>query len=268
VRPTGDLGSAVALVDTHCHVDLFPDPYALIRAIERRVIYTIAVTNTPSVFPRLCEMTRGAQFVRPALGLHPELVVERHRELTQFLKLLPTTRYIGEIGLDYQTTAAADRALQRKILDVILEASSSIGGKFLTVHSRRAADDVVSAFGENFRGTYVLHWYSGGIKTLRRAVTNGAYVSFNTAMLGSKRAQAIIAEVPIERVLTETDGPFVSVDDRAAEPGDVSAVVRGLASVWGVGEDDARRSIYSNFARVIRLGEPPTQDHGRSGAAS
>ena len=243
--------AAAPLVDTHCHVDLYPDPVALVREVERRRIYTIAVTNTPSVFPRLCEIVGEARFVRPALGLHPELAVERHRELPQFGQLLPRTRYVGEVGLDYQTTVESERTLQRRLLQRIIEQCDDAGGKVLTVHSRRAAEDVVSAFGDRFRGAYILHWYSGGVKALRRAVANGAYVSFNTAMMQSERGRSLLAEVPRERVLTETDGPFVTVDGVAAEPRHAGTVLEGLARLWGMTAGEAGRAVYDNFASLL-----------------
>jgi TatD DNase family protein len=78
--------------------------------------------------------------------------------------------------LDYQTSVEADRSTQRRVLTAIIDYCNAAGGKIVTVHSRRAADDVVDAFGERFRGKYILHWYSGGVRTLRRAVGNGAYI--------------------------------------------------------------------------------------------
>ena len=110
------------LIDTHCHVDLYPDYPAVLDEIERGGIYTIAVTNAPSVFRRCVEMTRATRSVRVAVGLHPELAAARERELDLLQDLLPTTRYVGEVGLDYVSCspyrvpiarlAAAQAALQ------------------------------------------------------------------------------------------------------------------------------------------------------------
>jgi TatD DNase family protein len=244
--------SRAALVDTHCHVDLFPDPAALVRQIERQRVYTIAVTNAPNVFPRLCEIVGDARFVRAALGLHPELAVQRHSELPQFAMLLPRTRYVGEVGLDYQTTVESERAIQRRVLSTIIEHCDTSGDKVVTVHSRRAADDVVDAFGERFRGTYILHWYSGGVKALRRAVANGAFFSFNTAMMRSERGRAAALEIPRERVLTETDGPFVLVENAPAEPDRVRLVIDGLAGLWNTSRDEAQCIVYDNFASLLQ----------------
>jgi TatD DNase family protein len=241
-----------ALVDTHCHVDLYPDPAAVVRAVERHGVYTIAVTNTPSVYARLSEIVGEARHVRVALGLHPELAAQRHRELPMFEALLSRTRYVGEVGLDYQTTVEADRAMQRHVLTTIIERCDTVGGKVLTVHSRRAADDVVDAFGERFRGAYILHWYSGGVGALRRAVRHGAYVSVNPAMVRSERGRALIAEVPRERILTETDGPFVTVGGSAAVPADVAGVVEALGRLWGTDRHEAAGVVYQNFSSLLK----------------
>src|SRR5689334_4805517 len=130
------------LVDTHCHLDLYPDPSRIIHEVNAGGVYTIAVTNTPSVFRPLVALARRAARIRVALGLHPELAHRRQSELPLLLELLPETRYIGEIGLDHVTTDASDRASQRRVLDAILRACDAVGDKVLTIHSRRAADDV------------------------------------------------------------------------------------------------------------------------------
>lgn len=257
-----------ALVDTHCHVDLFPDPAAVVRRAEAAGVYTVAVTNTPSVFDHLVRLVGASRFVRVALGLHPELAAERAGELPLFEARAAATRYVGEVGLDYVTTVEAERATQRRVLSAIVARCDAAGDKIVTVHSRRAADDVVDAFGMAFRGTYVLHWYSGSARALRRAVANGGYVSVNPAMARSERAMALVAEVPRERVLTETDGPFVEVGPTPAEPGDVAHAIVGLARLWRVSTDEARATVYANFGAVLRGHDAPSRSgRGESAAA-
>jgi TatD DNase family protein len=243
-----------SLVDTHCHVDLYPDPAAVIRQANTQHIVTVAVTNTPSVFDHLREIVGESRYVRVALGLHPELAVARAGELALFANRISATRYIGEVGLDYRTTVEADRATQRRVLAAILGWCDAAADKIVTVHSRRAADDVVDAFGASFRGTYILHWYSGSVRALRRAVANGAYVSVNPAMVRSASAMSLLAGVPRERVLTETDGPFAQVRGMPAEPCHVRDAVVGLARLWRTTSAEARSIIYSNFSTLLRGG--------------
>ncbi len=243
-----------ALIDTHCHLDLYPDVGAAIRKAEAAEVLTLAVTNTPSVFAHMVAMVGKAQSVRAALGLHPELAHERHRELPLFRELMGKTRYIGEVGLDYVTSDDSRRRVQLAALATIVEWCGEAGNKVVTVHSRRAAEDVVDLFG-TFRGTYILHWYSGSVRTLRRALANGAYVSVNPAMARSARSMAVISQVPKERVLTETDGPFVTIGNRPAHPEDVGLAVHRLAELWNVDAHEARAIVYNNLERILRSGE-------------
>lgn len=87
-------------VDFHCHLDLYPDHAQLIAECDRERVATLAVTTTPKAWTRNREMVSGADHVRVALGLHPQLVAEREAEIGLFESLLPDARYVGEVGLD------------------------------------------------------------------------------------------------------------------------------------------------------------------------
>ena len=89
-----------ALVDFHCHLDLFPDPVSAVRDAEAAGIYTLTVTTTPKAWPRNHDLTQKTKYVRAALGLHPQLIAERSAEINLWEEYLPQTRYIGEVGLD------------------------------------------------------------------------------------------------------------------------------------------------------------------------
>lgn len=247
------------LVDTHCHVDLYPDPRALIRRIEAEHIYAIAVTNAPSVFRQTVALTEGKRYVRPALGLHPQLAAERANELRTMWRHLPETRYVGEVGLDYTTMDQSERAKQRKVFEAILSKCDESADKVLTVHSRRAADDVVNAFGDGFRGTVILHWYSGSRRALEKAVSRGFYFSVNTAMTSSERSLGMLKHVPRELILTETDGPFVTTAHGPAEPKDVASVIDALAQMWQTTEAETRKALYKNFVRLLQS-QPEQRD--------
>ncbi len=239
------------LIDSHCHVDLYPDYKAVIAEIERAEIYTIAVTNTPSVFQRCAELLRGARFIRPALGLHPELAVARERELSLLDELLPTTRYVGEIGLDYTTEDAANRVTQRRVFSTWLERCAEHRNKILTVHSRRAAADAVAMIGDEYPGVVILHWFTGSHTVLSQAVERGCYFSMNLAMLSGAAGRRVATTVPKHRVLTETDGPFVMVNGRAGRPPDIKAVVSELARLWQLDTDAVAWQIHANFRAVL-----------------
>ncbi len=88
------------LVDFHCHLDLYPDHAAAVAQRERERVFTLTVTTTPKAFPRNKELADRTKYVRAALGLHPQLVADRAKELLIWKEYLPSTRYVGEVGLD------------------------------------------------------------------------------------------------------------------------------------------------------------------------
>lgn len=237
--------------DTHCHLDLYPDPHAIVREAECTQTYVVAVTNTPSVFQATQQLIGSSRFVRPALGLHPELAVERQGELPLFQQLLPQTRYVGEVGLDFVSSDKQVRLTQQRVFSQILEWSHLAGDKILTIHSRRAEKEVVEAIGTNFRGAAILHWYSGSLAVVEQALTNGLYFSINSAMTRSKRFPDLLRLIPIDRLLTETDGPFVQIGQRAALPADVAQVVSTLAAMRQSTPEEVSKLLFANLRKLL-----------------
>jgi TatD DNase family protein len=240
-----------ALVDAHFHLDLLPHPERLVRDIERDRVYTIAVTNAPSVFFHTRELCRGTKFVRAAVGLHPELVHSHGRELDHLWPHLDETRYVGEVGLDYVTGDEDLRRRQRAVFSEIVARCAGKRDKVLTVHSRRAAADVLGIVGKGFPGSVILHWFSGSQAQLREANRIGCWFSVNPAMVQSPSGRKLIANMPPERVLTETDGPFVKTRGRAATPVDVADAVAALASLWRVTVEECASIVLGNFRRLL-----------------
>lgn len=237
----------IEYIDTHCHVDLFQDPNKIVKHANQLKTAVIAVTNIPSVFPHMMVFANNQTYTYPALGLHPELVEERGSEISLMWDLFDETRFIGEVGLDYTTPHQTIRSKQREIFKSILERCADSGDKVLTIHSRRAAHDVVSAIGENFPGTIILHWYSGSKNTLEQAVANGYYFSVNLAMTRSKKGKEIISMIPKERILTETDGPFIKNGNRACDPSDIQTTVGVLSQLLNESENETKKRLVNNF---------------------
>ena len=248
----GNQESAVELVDAHCHVDLFGKEEAnVIEELGRTRVHTIAVTNAPSVYFHTRDVAEGKQYLHPAVGLHPELVHSHAHELERMWPHLAGTRFVGEVGLDYVTSDLDIRRRQRDLFSRILARCAESADKVITVHSRRSASDVLAAVGDAFPGTVVLHWFSGTRRELDRAVRAGCWFSVNPAMFRSEGGQSLVSAMPMDRVLTETDGPFVKVGGRPARPPDAEAAVRGLARVWGEPFEAAARRVLENFRCVV-----------------
>lgn len=236
------------LHDTHFHLDLCHNPEDMVMQIESAKVYTIAVTNAPSVFFYTQKISKDSKFVRAALGLHPELAAQRKNEIDQFIQLVADTKYIGEIGLDNQNKTTEDYSIQKEIFQKILTTCADKKEKILTVHSRKASTDVVSMIGNNFPGKVILHWYSGGIKDLETAIKNGLYFSINYPMTISESGKKIIDRIPNERILVETDGPFTSFDSKAFNPLMINKVVNKITSI---NKSISPQILYDNFKNLL-----------------
>lgn len=239
-------------VDTHCHLDLYDSPADIATEAESAGIYTIAMTNSPSVFEHTLQLAAGRKFVRAAVGLHPQLVAERSCELAQIWPCLDKTRYVGEIGLDYCDTTDTVRQTQRQVFSQILEKSAQFGDKVVSVHSRRAVVDVVSMIGSRYPGTVILHWFSGTTSELNRAVSAGSFFSVNHQMLKGQKGRDLIAGMPPEKVLTESDGPFTKIDRNIAGPTSMPRIVDELSSIWHIDPEQARDRVFGNFRQAIQ----------------
>lgn len=238
-------------IDTHCHLDLYPNPQNIVQEINRTGIHVVAVTNAPFVFQSSVTLAGNSALIHPAIGLHPELVKLHGDQLPMLLDLLKVNRFIGEIGLDYCTKVEFERKQQRKVFESILLKCSDYGNKFISIHSRRASGDVITMIGAGFRSTVVLHWFSGTVKQVETASNNGLYFSINPAMILSDSGKRLIAAMNPSRILTETDGPFININEKASQPQDVNIVVKYLANLWHKSEDEVLKKIYDNFCVAI-----------------
>jgi len=242
------------MIDFHCHLDLYREPKRILEECISRRVFVLAVTTTPSAFAGTKALVGEAPRVRVALGLHPELARERLGELTLFDKLLPEVKYVGEVGLDGSLELKHTWTSQLAVFRHVLNSARNVGGRIMSIHSRRAAKEVVAELQQcPGAGIPVLHWYSGSQRDLKLAIELGCWFSVGPAMVKSKSGIDSIKLMPKDRILTETDGPFVTVKDEPAYPWDAEIAEHGLARLWECSVLDVRRSIRTNLLRLTTM---------------
>lgn len=243
----------MALIDFHCHLDLYSDPHAVAAEATARGVYILSVTTTPTAFEGTRALAPAGGRIRTALGLHPELAVGREHELRLFETLLPQTRYVGEVGLDGSRPHRDTLDRQGGILTEILALSAHAGGKIISLHSRGAATavlDVISA--EPRAGICILHWFNGSSRQVRRAAEMECWFSVGWNMLISQRGRDAVAAMPRNRIIPETDGPFGARDDRPAWPWEAIEVVPMLAALWRENPADVAAQLDRNFRTLVK----------------
>ncbi len=139
---------------------------------------------------------------------------------------------------------------------MILQLCAQAGRKILSVHSIRSSGQVLDLVEKHLpveRGRVVLHWFSGSASELRRAVELGCYFSVNTAMFSTLSGQSTISAIPLDRLLTETDGPFVQVDGKVARPGDTVSLASALAEKLCHDPERLRTQLVLNLQRLLAV---------------
>jgi TatD DNase family protein len=245
------------VIDTHAHLDALDDPTgAISRAREAGVSRIMCVGTDPRSWDRTLALAEENDGVFAIMGLHPHEAAADvdFDELERF-----TTREkvvaIGEIGLDYyRDYAPRDAQSKRFILQLGL---AKRVGLPVVIHNRSADDDTVAILRQWFDGTVVLHCFSSPA-LLGAAVENDWYVSFagNVTYKNAYELRASARGVPAERLLVETDCPYLSpqpVRGKTNEPAYVVHTVAALAEARGDDPTELAAQIDANAAAAFAL---------------
>jgi TatD DNase family protein len=246
------------LIDTHAHLDACDDaPAALVaRAREAGVTRILAVGSGIESCRAALAVAEQEEGVFAALGIHPHQAAESLEELEELERLLAHARAVavGETGLDFYRDYAP-RDAQRALFEAQLDLAARLA-KPVVVHTR-AADDETAAALAAFDGTVVLHCFSSP-HLLPVALERGYYVSFagNVTYPNARELRAAAARVPADRILAETDSPYLSPQPRRGRPNEPANVVHTVAALAAARGDEAaelERRIDANAAAAFGL---------------
>lgn len=241
------------LIDFHCHLDLYDNPQAVVSACGESN-YILSVTTTPKAWFGTKKLAENHKRIQTALGLHPQIAHERYNELDLFDLLINETKYIGEIGLDGSSSLKSHQNIQSKVFKHILQKVNSSSAKILTIHSLNAVDSVLDELkSELSNGIPVLHWYTGTEVQLRTAIEIGCWFSINQRMLSSAKGRLLVNKIPKNRILTETDGPFIITKNQPIQPADVMPAIDGLSKIWNEPIEVVNFQIYENLKNILNI---------------
>jgi TatD DNase family protein len=239
------------LIDFHCHLDLYPDPAAIVAECTKRHLFVLSVTTVPSAFVGTETFAVGNERIHTALGLHPEVAVARRQEMALFEKMIGRTQYVGEVGLDGSGDHRATLDVQAEILSHILSLCSDNGGRIISLHSRGAIPRLLNLMESYlYAGELVLHWFNGSAKQVAHAAEMGAWFSVGPTMLASKRGREAVSHMPRDRILTESDGPFSQIDGASTNPWQAWLAVANLSELWQEDRYAVERQLIKNLATI------------------
>lgn len=241
------------MIDLHSHLDLYPDGLALAQEVNRRNEFTLVVTTSPRAYRATSRVFQGLRNIKVGLGLHPEVAVAKQGELDDLVDGIAKARFIGEIGMDGSPRFRASLSVQESIFRAALSECGRHPGKVLSIHSRGAERRVVELLATtSHAGVPLLHWFSGALAELENAVRIGCWFSVGPAMLDGEKGRALVARMPFNRVLPETDGPFTSVGGKPLQPWDAWSIRERLAEIWDMPLDEVGDQLRQNLHQLLR----------------
>jgi TatD DNase family protein len=247
------------VIDTHAHLDACADPAETVleRARQAGVTRVLAVGTGIESSRTALRVAADEAGVYAIVGVHPHEAAGPDAERLDDLRPLlsdPHSVAVGETGLDFYRDYAP-REPQRALFAAELELAAELG-KPVVVHTR-AADRETASMLEAFAGTVVLHCFSSP-PLLDAALERGYYVSFagNVTYKNAYDVRAAARVVPGNRILVETDSPYLSPQPRRGRPNEPANVVHTLAALADVRGEDAgelERTIDANAAAAFGL---------------
>ncbi|MFK4222222.1 TatD family hydrolase [Streptomyces sp. NPDC019890] len=229
-------------IDMHAHIDPDISPSDLLE------LGSLIFAATRSLDEAERALRRSDPWTIWGVGCHPGLVgVQRAFDAARFAELIDRTPYVSEVGLDGKSRVPLDT--QRATLDAVL-AALQYNPRLTSIHSFTAIDVTLECLTARPIHGAVLHWWLGNEAQTERAVELGCYFSVNASML---RKPELLASLPLDRVLPETDHPFGDKSSgQGRRPGKVDDVERALARIHALDPERVRKETWRNFAQLVR----------------
>lgn len=237
----------INLIDFHFHLDYYEDYRNKYEYINKNFIYTLCMTNMPELYEYNTSIFKVTKYIKFALGFNPQLAGSEKFNKRIFNKYLDTTKYVGEVGLDYSREHISSKSKQREIFEYICSVVSG-KDKIMSIHSRSAEEDVLSILVKNNIKYAVFHWYTGNLDTLKKIIRRGYYISVNSSMMKTKKGLEIIQSIPLDRILVESDGPFTKVGNKVSEPENLYLTYKKLSEILGL---NSQELVYKNLNELL-----------------
>ena len=243
------------LIDAHAHLDGYGEELEpALGEIEDHRILTIAVSMDLPSYQRNLEIGERCDLVLPSFGVHPKRAPQYADRLRELSNAVVQSPMIGEIGLDFHWVEDSSQyPAQKKVLEYFLAASRE-QKKIVNLHTKGAEKEILDLLERYDIQRAIVHWYSGPLDILRALIEYGAYFTVGVEVLYSRSIQAIARELPMERLLTETDNPggLKWLRGTIGMPQVIREVVQAIAELKQTTAETITKTVYNNFMRLTK----------------
>ncbi|WP_088224917.1 TatD family hydrolase [Desulfosporosinus sp. FKB] len=235
------------LIDTHFHLDHYRNYLEVAAKITELKQYTICVTNSPGVFLSCQRMIPETQYLKFAIGYHPQDRDLSNQDLYDFMRLIDRTDYIGEIGLDFSKSSYMSKSQQVRCFETIVERCTG-DNKLMTLHIRNAETEAITILRKYVPKKVIIHWFTGSEKHMAELMDMGCYFSINSNMVVGRNSKKYIL-IPKEKVLIESDGPYTKVAGKKYTPESLLQSYNSISQFYG--NPNLIANVFENFKNIL-----------------
>lgn len=248
------------LVDIHCHLDLYKEtPVEQIISGAEKAGVGLIISNGTSLNSdkKVLEFAKNYKIVKPALGLYPteglELSESQRKKLYDFIRLHKSEIVaIGEVGIDFfHVKDEKDREKECKVFSEIIQLANEIK-KPLIVHSRKATSKALELLSKA-NVPVVMHCFAGTVEETDEAIKRGYYFTVPPTLEKNKGFKKTAKRAPIDKLLTETDGPYLSPTGGESKPENVRITIDAIARLKNLKPEEVEDKIYKTCKLLFNL---------------
>lgn len=254
------------IIDTHCHLNdeaLYKDLDNVISRAQQAGVEKMIVIGWDKVSSELAiKLAEQYDFIYAVIGFHPENIFDvSDEELYEVLNLSkhPKVVGIGEIGLDYHWTKDPDkREIQKEFFIKQIEYANKVKLP-ISIHSREAFNDTLEILKQH-KPLYggVMHCYSGSVENIIDIINLNLYIGLDgpVTFTNAKTPKEVAAEVPLDRLVVETDCPYLSphpLRGTVNEPANITLIVDAIAEARGMSKKHLLDVLYQNSCKLFNL---------------
>lgn len=253
------------LFDAHCHLDLMAHPDAVADEATALGLILFDCGVDPHDFARAKKRACGRSNIFAGIGLHPWWLADGrcgNAEINLLCEVAAQERLIGEVGLDFSARFAGSEPLQVQAFDRLCDALAQhpLAGRVISIHAVRSAGTVLNVLESHGplipnsdSPVIIFHWFSGTSDELARARNAGCYFSVNERMLATKRGCEYARQIPLDRLLLETDAPAKPQADTSAQQliTSLKSVSRHIAQLKNCAAESAESVVLGNSRSIF-----------------
>ena len=244
-------------VDAHNHLELYKDDIkeALDR-INKYNILTLACSMDEQTYVYVKNIAKSNPLITPCFGIHPWEAHNHYEDLETYEPYIKETPIIGEIGLDYYWVKEKEHyCYQQKVLEYFLQ-KAQLYDKITNLHTKGAEKEILLLIKKYRLKSPIIHWYSGPLDILKRLLDYGCYFTIGVDIGYSKLTDEIVKLLPINRILTETDGPTALewVNGEYSYPDYIKTIVEKISTIKKINVEQVKQMVYGNYLGLVKDG--------------